>query len=282
VDKWEAPLVRADTILVAVSSQGVSDVVRRAAAIAAPDAVWVVATKGWDDDTLQSCSEVVESNVAPGAAVASLGGPALAPELVAGVPTAIVCASRRADVRARVRGLLASPTVAVAVTDDVPGVETAAAYKNVAAIAVGMCEGLSERQTESVVVHGYANTRAAVFAAGVLEMTRLGTALGGRAETMLGLAGAGDLYVTCLGGRNARFGRLLGAGETAEQATAVIGSTVEGVGATHAALAIAARVGIELPVARAVADSIAGTTSHTVWLSTLADLLEDSDGREDR
>src|SRR5215470_14307023 len=100
---------------------------------------------------------------------------ALAPELVAGVPTAIVCASREGKVRARVRALLEAPSLFVATTDDVPGVETAAAYKNVAAIAVGMCEGLSERQTESVFVHGYANTRAAVFAAGVLEMTRLAT-----------------------------------------------------------------------------------------------------------
>jgi glycerol-3-phosphate dehydrogenase (NAD(P)+) len=279
-DKWEEPLARADVIIVAVSSQGISEVARRAVAMAAPDATWVVATKGWDDDTLQSCSEVVESLMASDPAVASLGGPALAPELVAGVPTAIVCASRRADVRDRVRAVLASPALAVATTDDVAGVETAAAYKNVAAIAVGICEGLSERQSESVVVNRYANTRAAVFAGGVLEMTRIGTALGGRAETMLGLAGAGDLYVTCLGGRNSRFGRLLGSGETADQARAVIGSTVEGVGATRAALAIAERVAIRLPLARAVADAVAGSSSPDVWLSTLGDLLQSTDGRE--
>jgi glycerol-3-phosphate dehydrogenase (NAD(P)+) len=215
-----------------------------------------------------------------GASVASLGGPALAPELVAGVPTAIVCASRRADVRAKVGAILEAPTLFVATTDDVAGVETAAAYKNVAAVAVGMCEGLSERETERVFVHRYANTRAAVFAAGVLEMTRLGTALGGRADTMLGLAGAGDLYVTCLGGRNARFGRLLGSGETADQALAVIGSTVEGIGATRAALAIAARIGIQLPIARAVADAIDDHASPAAWLSTLADLHEEADRRE--
>jgi glycerol-3-phosphate dehydrogenase (NAD(P)+) len=279
-DKWDEPLGRAEVVVVAVSSHGIDAVVRRAAAMAAPDATWIVATKGWDDRTLQSCSEVVESLMPAGAAVASLGGPALAPELVAGVPTAIVCASRRADVRARVSAILDAPTLFVATTDDVPGVETAAAYKNVAAVAVGMCEGLSERQTESVFVHGYANTRAAVFAAGVLEMTRLGTALGGRAETMLGLAGAGDLYVTCLGGRNARFGRLLGSGETAEQAMAVIGSTVEGVGATRAALAIASRLDIRLPIARAVADTIEDNASPALWLTALADLHEDSDRRE--
>jgi glycerol-3-phosphate dehydrogenase (NAD(P)+) len=274
-DKWESPLARAEFVVVAVSSHGIREVVRRAAPMAAPDATWIVATKGWDEHTLQSCSEVVDSAVPAGSSVASLGGPALAPELVAGVPTAIVCASRDAEVRARVRALLEAPSLFVATTNDVPGVETAAAYKNVAAIAVGMCEGLSERQTESVFVHGYANTRAAVFAAGVLEMTRLGTSLGGRAETMLGLAGAGDLYVTCLGGRNARFGRLLGSGETADQAMSVIGSTVEGVGATHAALAIARRESIPLPIARAVADALDDNTAQTVWLSALSDLLEE-------
>jgi len=280
--KWEEPLARADAIVVAVSSAGIGDVVRRTAALAAPDATWVVATKGWDEHTLQSCSEVVQSLMPRGASVASLGGPALAPELVAGVPTAIVCASRSADVRARVRAMLETPTLVVTTTDDVPGVETAAAYKNVAAIAVGMCEGLSERRTENVFVHGYANTRAAVFAAGLLEMTRLATALGGRQSTMLGLAGAGDLYVTCLGGRNARFGRLLGAGETADQAMGVIGSTVEGVGTTQAALAIAERLSIKLSLARAVADAIADATPQALWISAMADLLEERDDLEVR
>ena len=93
---------------------------------------------------------------------------------------------------------------------------------------------------------------------------------------MLGLAGAGDLYVTCLGGRNARFGRLLGSGETAEQAMAVIGSTVEGIGTTRATLAIADRLGIRLPIASAVADAIDDNTSPALWLTTLADLHEEA------
>ena len=93
-DKWDEPLRRAEVVFVAVSSHGIDAVVRRAAAMADPNATWIVATKGWDERTLQSCSEVVESLMPEGAAVASLGGPALAPELVAGVPTAIVCASR--------------------------------------------------------------------------------------------------------------------------------------------------------------------------------------------
>jgi glycerol-3-phosphate dehydrogenase (NAD(P)+) len=278
--KWDEPLARADVIIVAVSSGGIDQVVRRAAAIARPEAIWVVATKGWDDQTRRSCSEMVEHLVSSPARVASLGGPALAPELVAGVPTAIVCASRDATVRAEVRAILETSALAVTTTDDVVGVETAAAYKNVAAIAVGMCEGLSERRSENVFVHAYANTRAAVFAAGLHEMTRLSVALGGRERTMLGLAGAGDLYVTCLGGRNARFGRLLGAGETAAQAMGVIGSTVEGVGATHAALMIAERLSIELPLARVVAAAIDDNAPGNVWLGALVDLFEEQDHRE--
>ena len=137
-------------------------------------------------------------------------------------------------------------------TDDVVGAETGAAYKNVVAVAVGMCEGFSERLVERASVHAFANARAAVFALGMIDMVRLAEQLGGRAGTVLGLAGAGDLYVTCLGGRNGQFGRLLGAGQTPEQARTTIGSTVEGVVNCAAALALASRESIDLPSARAV------------------------------
>jgi glycerol-3-phosphate dehydrogenase (NAD(P)+) len=104
-------------------------------------------------------------------------------------------------------------------------------------------------------VHGFANARAAIFARGIEDMARLARARGGRIDTVAGLAGAGDLYVTCLGGRNGTFGRLLGLGQTPQQAQETIGSTVEGIANTHAALAVAARFGIDLPTARAV-DSV--------------------------
>jgi glycerol-3-phosphate dehydrogenase (NAD(P)+) len=151
--------------------------------------------------------------------------------------------------------------VFASVSDDVGAVEVAAAYKNVTAIAVGMCEGLSERLTESVYVHRFANARAAMFAHGLQDMTRLAAAEGGRIETILGLAGAGDLYVTCLGGRNGNFGRLLGGGQTPQQAQTTIGSTVEGVPNTYAALALAARDGVQLRAAPAVAAVLSGTSS---------------------
>ena len=107
--------------------------------------------------------------------------------------------------------------------------QTAAAFKNVVAVAVALAEGLSNRLGESALVASYANARAAVFARGMLDMMALVEAQGGRVATVLGLAGAGDLYVTCHHGRNGRFGRLLGSGATVEGAVRSIGSTVEGV-----------------------------------------------------
>src|SRR5205807_6251574 len=180
------------------------------------------------------------------------------PELVAGAPTAMVCASTEIEVARDVASTLASAGVSAVSTDDLAGVEIAAAYKNVTAIAVGMCEGLMERLPESVYVHRFANARAALFAQGLIDMTKLAEAKGGRLETMLGLAGAGDLYVTCLGGRNGNYGRLLGQGQTPEQAQETIGSTVEGVANTTAALAVAEQLGVDLIAARTVESVLSG------------------------
>ncbi len=127
----------------------------------------------------------------------------------------------------------------------------ASAYKNVAAIAVGIAEGLSKRFTEGA-SQMFSNARAAMFAQGMVDMARLAEASGGRLATVLGLAGAGDLYVTCVGGRNGRFGQLLGSGLTAEQALQSINSTVEGVANTRVALGLADRYSLDLRAARAV------------------------------
>src|SRR5207237_282207 len=144
-------------------------------------------------------------------------------------------------------------------------------YKNVVAIAVGICDGLSERLTEHAMIHRFANTRAAIFACGLRDMLALAALRGGRADTILGLAGAGDLYVTCLGGRNGTFGRLLGLGQTREQAMTTIGSTVEGVGNTACALGLADAGGIDLATARAVEAVLTGTaTAETAVHDLLA------------
>lgn len=249
--EWHDVLSDAEVVLVAVSSGGLERVLAQAAPLGAPDAIWVLATKGWTPETLQTPSQVAAAVLAD-APVVSLAGPALAAELLAGSPTGLLCASTDQRARRCAAGALASPTTAVFTTSDVAGAETCAAFKNVAAVAVGLAEGLSDRLVESALVAGYANARAAVFARGMLDMQALVQARGGRIATVLGLAGAGDLYVTCQRGRNGRFGRLLGSGATPEGAFRSIGSTVEGVASTPAALKLAERVGLDLPTARVV------------------------------
>jgi glycerol-3-phosphate dehydrogenase (NAD(P)+) len=249
--EWRETLRNAQVVLVAVSSDGLERVLSEAARIGAPDATWVLATKGWTPGTLQTPSQVA-ADVLAGAPVVSLTGPALAAELLAGSPTGLLCASADQQARRCAAGALSSPTTAVFTTSDVAGAETCAAFKNVAAVAVGLAEGLSDRLGESALVASYANARAAVFARAMLDMQALAQARGGRVATVLGLAGAGDLYVTCQHGRNGRFGRLVGSGATPEGAFRSIGSTVEGVASTAAALALAERVGLDLPTARIV------------------------------
>ena len=238
-------------MFVAVSSAGLPRVLSQAARIGAPGAIWVLATKGWAQDTLQTPSQVALA-VLGNVPVVSLAGPALAAEILAGSPTGLLCASVDQQARRCAATALASPITAVFTTSDVAGAETAAAFKNVVAVAVGLAEGLSDRLSQSAPFAGFANARAAVFARGMLDMLALVEAQGGRAATVLGLAGAGDLYVTCRHGRNGRFGRLLGSGATVEGAIRSIGSTVEGVSNTAPALELAARTRLDLPSARVV------------------------------
>jgi glycerol-3-phosphate dehydrogenase (NAD(P)+) len=272
-EEWDADLGQAETIIVAVSSDGLRDVLVDAVPRARPDATWVIATKGWQPDTLESPCDVATALLGTSDRVVSLAGPGLAPEIAVGAPTVLVCASRRADSAQSAARILSGPNLSTITTDDVVGAETGSAYKNVVAVAVGLCEGFSERLVERGAVHEFANARAVVFALGLIDMARLGEQLGGRADTVLGLAGAGDLYVTCLGGRNGRFGRLLGAGQTPEQARKVIGSTVEGVANCAAALAIAKRESIDLPSARAVEAALAQKYSDTEDADEIARLL---------
>jgi len=251
VEEWADELPSADVVFVAVSSGGLQPVLSQAARIGAPGAVWVLATKGWNETTLQTPSEVAMSALG-NVPVVALAGPALAAEIFTDSPSGLLCASHDRDARRCAAAALTSPTTAVFTTSDVAGAETAAAFKNVVAVAVGLAEGLSDRLGESALIASFGNARAAVFARGMLDMLALATAQGGRAATVLGLAGAGDLYVTCQHGRNGRFGRLLGSGSTLDGAIRSIGSTVEGVTSTAAALQLAARAGLDLPSARAV------------------------------
>ena len=204
--------------------------------------IWAVATKGWDPSSAQPLSEVLAEETPDHPAVIVVG-PSLAAELAGGTPTAMVCASGDISAAEKVANALDSPTLKLYLTDDVSGVEIGAAMKNVLAIAIGMADGLSE-STEIPMT----NTRAALFSRGLVEMSQLAVAQGGRIGTILGLSGAGDLFVTVLGGRNGKFGRLIGKGYEPQEAFDEMGTTVEGFDNVKEAKLLADKRGLQLPV----------------------------------
>lgn len=207
-------------------------------------AVLAVATKGIEAETLALMTEVVASEL-PGHPIVALSGPSFALEVARHQPTAIVAASDDADAAARVQQLLSSRSFRVYTQHDVLGVELGGALKNVMAVATGIVEGLGL---------GF-NSRAALITRGLAEMTRLGVALGAQPATFAGLAGMGDLVLTCTGSlsRNRAVGMAVGGGQTLEQALAGKESVAEGVYTTRSALALAERHRVEMPIVRTVA-----------------------------
>jgi glycerol-3-phosphate dehydrogenase (NAD(P)+) len=233
----------ADLVAVAISSDGVLEVVRRAAAALAPGTPLLLCTKGFGrrpDGAVDLLPPLVQTALGPlGAAcpVVAVGGPCKANEVAAGRPTAAVFAAPDQAVVGRCARALTTPAYRVACSGDLAGVEAAAATKNVYAIAIGVCHGLTEAGGEP-----WHDLAAATFTQAVAEMRRLAVALGGREETVLGLAGVGDLEVTSLSGRNRVFGARVGGGEPPDQALAAMaaaGHTVEGVPAARLALELA-------------------------------------------
>jgi glycerol-3-phosphate dehydrogenase (NAD(P)+) len=216
---------------------------QRAAPIVRPESIVVVATKGIEDGTLSLTSEIAAEEH-KGRSVVALSGPSFAAEVVRGQPTAVVAASRQEASRLAVQRAFSRPTFRVYTTDDVTGVAVGGALKNVVAIAAGISEGLGL---------GF-NPRAALITRALAEMTRLGVALGARAETFAGLTGIGDLVLTCTGAlsRNRALGEALGRGETLEQALAGRQTVAEGVQTARTAQALAQRVGVEMPIVAAV------------------------------
>lgn len=248
--EWPELLRGAEMIVLAVSTAGLVDTVRTVDEHAPRDALWAVATKGWDEATLRSASQVVADELGDPKRVLALVGPSLAAEIAAGVPTAVVVAGEDRTAAEAVAHAFGSPLFRTYVSDDVAGVEVGAALKNVIAIAIGICDGLAEAGDFGA--PALTNTKAFLFSRGLVEMARLAKALGGRAETVLGLAGAGDLFVTALGGRNGRFGRLVGLGRTPEQALEEMSTTVEGYANARAAGKLADKHGLDLPIVRTV------------------------------
>ena len=203
----------------------------------------VVASKGIERGTFALMTTVVEETL-PGTSVVALSGPSFAAEVAVRQPTAVVAASNDPVAAAAAQRAFSSPEFRVYTHDDVIGVELGGSLKNVMAVATGICEGLDL---------GF-NSRAALITRGLAEMIRLGTALGARGETFAGLAGIGDLVLTCTGSlsRNRALGVEIGRGATLDEALAGKETVAEGVMTTESAFALAQREGVEMPIVEAV------------------------------
>ena len=184
------------------------------------------------------------SRIAPGLKAGALSGPSFAQEVAQGRPTALVAASADAGVRAALRDAFHGPSLRVYGNEDLVGVELAGALKNVLAIAAGFCDGLQLGL----------NARAALITRGLSEMTRLGVALGARAETFMGLAGVGDLVLTATGdlSRNRKVGLMLATGQGVPAIMASLGHVAEGVYCARTVLQRSQQAGVEMPITQAV------------------------------
>ena len=233
----------ADLVVMAVPSHGFREVFTDAAPHIEPGVPVLSLTKGIEQKTLSRMTEVVAS-VAPQHDPGSIGvltGPNLVAEVVVGQPAASVAAFRDQEVAGMVQGLFMGPAFRVYTNDDVIGCELAGALKNVMALASGMSDGLGFGD----------NTRAALLTRSLAELTRLGVALGGRPETFAGLAGMGDLIATCgsTRSRNHRVGFALAQGKTLDEIVTEMRMVAEGVKTTGSVLGLAARTGVDMPIA---------------------------------
>ena len=237
-----APFEEADLIVVAVPSRAFGDVV----ADLPGHAPVLSLTKGLDPATGARLSTLVHAHP-----VAVLSGPNIADEIVAGLPAAAVVASSDASLALRLQDAINSTAFRVYVNEDIIGVELCAAAKNVIALAAGGADGLRLGD----------NAKSALVTRGLVEMGRLAESAGGKPETFAGLAGMGDLIVTCWSpaGRNRRAGELIARGATAERAAAEIGMVVEGLTTAPVLRDLARRLGIEMPITEGVCAVLEGT-----------------------
>lgn len=228
----------ADIVIFAVPSRFVRETAQNMARRMVPETVIVNVGKGLEGEELLRLSEVIGQECRHNPVV-TLTGPSHAEEVARGVPTTIVAACRERQSAEYVQETLSNDRFRIYVSDDVIGCELGGALKNAIALSTGICDGM-----------GYGdNTKAALMTRGLAEISRLGVAMGGRAETFSGLAGVGDLIVTCtsMHSRNRRAGILIGQGVEPERAVLQIG-TVEGYFTAKAAYALSRKYGVEMPI----------------------------------
>ena len=240
------PTDRASLVVSVVPSHTTRDVLSSIAATLPAQALVVTASKGIENESLSPMIEVMKqalpASLHPRLAV--LSGPSFARETAEGQPTAVVSAAEQRSTAEQVQQAFQTGAFRVYTSDDVIGVEVGGAVKNVIAMACGMAEGLG---------FGH-NTRAALITRGLAEISRLAVRLGANPLTLAGLAGMGDLVLTCNGpqSRNRTCGLLLGQGKTLAQALAEMRQVAEGVKTTRSVHDLAARIGVEMPISQAI------------------------------
>lgn len=228
-----------DILVLAVPSPFTRKTSNQLKDVVAKGQIIVNVAKGIEESTLMTLSEIIEEEV-PQAEVAVLSGPSHAEEVGRGIPTTIVVGAKKKETAEYIQNVFMSEVFRVYISPDVLGIELGAALKNVVALAAGIADGL-----------GYGdNTKAALITRGIAEIARLGTAMGGKVETFYGLSGMGDLIVTCasMHSRNRRAGILLGKGYTMDEAMAEVKMVVEGVYSAKAAMGLAKKYDVQLPI----------------------------------
>jgi glycerol-3-phosphate dehydrogenase (NAD(P)+) len=230
-----------DMLLLVTPSQRMRENARLIAPYVGAETLLVSASKGIEIDTLKRMTEIIGEEIpAARKRIAALSGPTISREVAEGKPTAAVVAAQEQDVAVRVRTLLSTSRFRVYTSSDVVGVELGGALKNIIAIGAGFNEGMGFGE----------NAKAAFITRGVAEIARLGIAAGAHPLTFTGLAGIGDLISTCASplSRNQQLGRRLASGEKLEHILASTHTVAEGVSTTKAALQLAARHNVELPI----------------------------------
>lgn len=234
-----------DLLVFAVPSIFVRSTAKSVAPFLRPGQMIVDVAKGIEEDTLKTLSMQLEEEL-PEADIAALSGPSHAEEVGRGIPTTVVVGAKTHETALAIQDIFMNERFRVYVSPDMIGIELGGALKNVIALAAGVIDGLGLGD----------NTKAALMTRGIAEMTRLGLAMGGKAETFAGLSGIGDLIVTCTSkhSRNRSAGFYIGQGCTAKEAMDKVKMVVEGVYSAKAALQLAHKYQVDMPIVEAVCD----------------------------
>ena len=230
-------------VVMATPSFAVRSTAAKLRELADPGTIIVSVSKGIEKDTSLRLSQAIEEEVAGKCPVVVLSGPSHAEEVGRHIPTGVVAAADTLEIAEKVQDIFMNQRFRVYTSDDKVGTEICAALKNVIALCAGVCDGMGAGD----------NTKALLMTRGLAEMARLGVALGGKKESFTGLAGTGDLIVTCcsMHSRNRRCGILIGQGKPIDEAIKEIGAVVEGYYAAANARTLAQKVGVEMPIAQA-------------------------------